>query len=66
MIRLNKPKSRQHVIIETDRNDDWFLYVKFIENKTEEVTHTSMIIRKDLPGWITYLGSMGWKEDKGV
>jgi hypothetical protein len=61
-IILEKYRSRQTIHITTDTEDDWFLYVKWVENKKDIVSHTSMIIRKDLPGWITYLGSMGWKQ----
>ena len=27
------------------------------KNKIEDI---SMIIRKDIPGWLTYLATMGW------
>lgn len=61
-IILEKYRSRQKICISTDFDDDWFLYVKWVENKNGLVSHSSMIIRKDLPGWITYLESMGWKQ----
>ena len=52
---LDKLRSRQKIEILTDDNDDWFLHVNWVEKKTEKVTYTSCIIRKDLPGWLTYL-----------
>jgi len=65
-IILEKARSRQRIEIITDTKDDWFLYVTYIEKNTEKPVHSSMIIRKDLPNWITYLGTMGWKEKKGA
>jgi hypothetical protein len=59
-IKLKKPKSRRRIDIETDSDDNWFLYVKTIENSTEETVHCSMIIRKDLESWISSLESQGW------
>lgn len=57
---LDKARSRQKIEIHADEKDDWFLYVKWIEKKTSKLTHESCIIRKDLPGWLSYLqGSTG-------
>jgi hypothetical protein len=61
-ILLHKKGSRQKVDIITDDNDDWFLYVNFIEIKTGIINHSSMIIRKDLPGWLSYLSTLGWNK----
>jgi len=52
---LDKLGSRQKIEILTDDKDNWFLHVNWVEKKTEKVTHSSCIIRKDLPGWLTYL-----------
>jgi hypothetical protein len=52
---LDKSRSRQRIEIIPDENDDWFLHVNWVEKKTKIISHSSCIIRKDLPGWITYL-----------
>jgi hypothetical protein len=52
---LDKLRSRQKIEILTDEYDAWFLHVNWVEKKTEKVTHSCCIIRKDLPGWLTYL-----------
>lgn len=62
IIHLQKPKGRRRVEIVTDAEDDWFLHVRTIEKSTGEVHHSSMIIRKDLEGWVRYLESEGWKQ----
>lgn len=57
---LEKKGSRRIIEITTDVNDDWFLHVNWIEKKSNIVSDTSMIIRKDLEGWVRYLKTMGW------
>ena len=57
---LEKKGSRQRIVITTDANEDWFLYIKHVVIKSGEVDHSSMILRKDLSNWIRYLGTMGW------
>lgn len=61
-ILLEKFRGRQKIEIHCDEKDDWFLHVNWIEKKTAKLLHTSMVIRKDLPGWLNYLGTMGWKQ----
>ena len=61
---LDKSRSRQKIEIISDETDDWFLDVNWVEKKTSKISHTSRIIRKDLPHWLTYLqGNTGgnWK-----
>ena len=61
VIKLEKPRARRRVEIETSETDDWFLFVKRIEKSTGEVKSSSMIIRKDLDNWLKYFLGNGWK-----
>lgn len=57
---LTKKRSPHRIDFIVDKVDDWFIHVVTIRNTTKAIEDVSMIIRKDIPGWITYLGSMGW------
>jgi hypothetical protein len=61
MIILNKPKSKTRVEIVTDAEDSWFLYVNHVNRSSGEIVYSSMIVEKDLPKWLSYLDSGGWK-----
>jgi hypothetical protein len=61
MIIFNKPKSKTRVEIVTDVEDSWFLHVNHVNRSSGEITYSSMIIEKDLPKWLSYLDSAGWK-----
>ena len=60
MIHLTKNKSTRRIEIVTDAEDDWFLYINWIEKKSGKCAESNMIIRKDLENWLRYLGTMGW------
>jgi hypothetical protein len=60
MIHLTKNKSTRRIEITTDQEDEWFLYVNWIEKKSGKLIVSNMIIRKDLEGWLRYLEGMGW------
>jgi hypothetical protein len=57
---LKKKGSPHKIDFIVDKLDDWFIHVVTIRNKTNKIEDISMIIRKDIPGWITYLATMGW------
>ena len=58
---LTKPKSKIHIEVVTDSNDDWFLYINRIETSSGKLKDRSMIIRKDLDNQIIHLTNLGWK-----
>ena len=61
---MKKKGSPHRVEFHQDLRDDWFFYCITRSNKKADISHASMIIRKDLPGWITYHQSMGWAIEK--
>jgi hypothetical protein len=61
---LNKKRSPDVVEYIVDEDDDWFIYVTTKRRKTGEITHVSMIIRKDMPNWLSYAQSQGWEATK--
>ena len=61
MIILEKPKGRQRVEITHDIEDDWFVYIDFIEKTSNKRVERNMIVRKELDVWLKYLENNGWK-----
>lgn len=61
---LTKPHSPQSIIFVEDKEDPWFIYVKYYKTKTGEVVDSSMIIAKDAEDWLTHLQHVGWKLKK--
>jgi hypothetical protein len=57
---LEKPKSRQRIEVVPDEQDDWFIDVKWVEKKTDKISRSSRIIRKDLDTWMSQLERQGW------
>jgi hypothetical protein len=57
---LEKPKSRQRIEVVPDEQDDWFIDVKWVEKKSNKVSRSSRIIRKDLETWMSHLERQGW------
>jgi hypothetical protein len=63
--RLEKPKSRTHIIFVEDLGMDdegWFISVKWIYTKTGEIKRESCIIRKSISDWLNPLLRDGWEE----
>jgi hypothetical protein len=63
LYRLEKPKSRSHIIFVEDLGmdeDGWFISVKWINTKTGEINRESCIIRKDIESWLNPLLRDGW------
>jgi len=60
LYQLKKKGSPHRIEFIVDPIDDWFFHVVTIRNKSNKIEDISMIILKDIPGWITYLGTMGW------
>jgi hypothetical protein len=57
---LEKPKSRQRIEVVPDEQDDWFIDINWVEKKTDKISRTSRIIRKDLDTWMSQLERQGW------
>jgi hypothetical protein len=61
---LNKKRSPDVIEYIVDEDDDWFIYVTTKSRKSGEIKHVSMIIRKDMPNWLSYAQSQGWEAKK--
>jgi len=61
---LKKSRSPLEVKIVEDLDDPYFFHIIMYRPKTKKVKSAEMIIRPDLPGWISYLGSLGYVEPK--
>jgi hypothetical protein len=64
LFELNKPKAKTTYKIYEDRDDPWFLYVVKIDIKTGKSSRTSMIIQKDLEGYVDSLKGEGWQKSE--
>lgn len=60
LYRLEKPKARNYCLIQESHDDEWFIYVRKLDNKTHKETDSSMIIAKDIPQWLDGLEGSGW------
>jgi hypothetical protein len=60
---LEKSRAKQYIKVIIDpKGDDWFIYFQWIEKKTDKIKSECIVIRKDIPDWISHLtGSLGWK-----
>ena len=61
VIVLNKFRSPHLTEYYEDPEDDWFFFVMTKAKKKNEFTHCSIVIRKDVAGWVRYATSQGWK-----
>ena len=63
-LKFTKKYGKDYVLIEENHemsNDDWFLNVNWINNKTKKITYASIIIKKDLKDWIIFLENNHYK-----
>jgi len=65
LLRLVKPKARtvyEFVVAEDmGADNDWFIDMNKLDKKSGKIKDTSLIIRKDIDGWIEYMHNMlGW------
>jgi len=56
---LTKPRAILSIVFIEDKNDPWFIYVKYFK-KTGEITDSSIIIKSDYNDWINLLKNVGW------
>ncbi len=62
LYKFEKPRSKTYCVIEEDKDEPWFVYVKKIENKSGKLNDSSMIIAKDVDSWVQGLKESGWIE----
>lgn len=62
--QFTKKRSPRSVMIVTDHNDDWFVYVLEYKTKTGEITYNSMIIKPDLEVRLSSLNREGYELKK--
>jgi hypothetical protein len=61
IITLTKYRSPHITEYYEDPEDDWFIFVITKARKSGTFTHCSIVIRKDVPSWVSYAVSQGWK-----
>jgi len=61
VIVLSKYRSPHLTEYYEDPEDNWFFYVMTKAKKKNEFTHCSIVIRKDVAGWVRHAISRGWK-----
>ena len=61
---LKKKRAKSIVEVYVDAEDPWFLYFATRESKSRKLTDVSIIIRKDLPTWLSNFASTGWVAEK--
>jgi hypothetical protein len=59
---LTKLRSPLSVIFIEDKEDPWFIYVKYFKTKTGEITNSSMIIKPDIYTWLKSIKNNGYIE----
>ena len=59
--KLTKPGAKTHIIFVPQKEDDWFVDMNHVDNKSGKITRNSMIIEKDVNTFINYYLSIGWK-----
>ena len=59
--RLEKPKARNYCLFQESCEDEWFVYVRRLDLKTNKETDCQMIIAKDIPTWLKSMEDNGWK-----
>lgn len=59
---FNKKRAKTTVIFKPDNEDDWFVDVIQIENKSGKEISKSLIIQSDVPVWISIYLEEGWEQ----
>ena len=60
-ILLTKPKARTYILFkQSEKDDDWLIDIKHLENKTKKEKKNFLIIKKDVEKWIKMYESRGW------
>jgi hypothetical protein len=61
---LTKVRSPLSIVFIEDKEDPWFIYVKYYKTKSGEITDSSMIIRADIDDWLKAIKNSGYEEVK--
>jgi len=59
--KLTKPGAKTHIIFVPQKEDDWFVDMNHIDNKTGKIQKNSMTIEKDVNSFINQYLAKGWK-----
>jgi hypothetical protein len=59
---LKKTGAKSYYKIYEDIDDPWFIYVLYIDKKTNSVKRNSMMIAKDIPSYLELLRKDNWVE----
>lgn len=62
--KLTKPGAKTHIVFSPQKEDNWFVDVDHIDNKTGKITRSSMIIEKDVESFMNQYLSAGWELQK--
>jgi REP element-mobilizing transposase RayT len=57
---LTKPGAKTHIVFIPQKEDDWFVDLNHVDNKTGKIIRNSMIIEKDVEIFISNYKSQGW------
>lgn len=58
-IKLNKPRAKTYIVFESDKNDDWLVWIRHYEN-SGKLKRSSLIIQKDIDGFLSMYLNKGW------
>jgi len=61
---LEKPRSPQTIAFVEDKDDPWFVYVKYFKTKSGVITDSSMMIKSDIETLLIHLKRLGWEMKK--
>jgi hypothetical protein len=61
--KLVKPKAKNEIIVKSDKEDDWFVYIIHVEKKTGKEVSKTMIIQKDLDQFLKTYDEKGWVKE---
>lgn len=62
LYKFEKIRAKNYCLFQESCDDEWFIYVRKLDNKTNKETDCQMIIAKDLPQWINAMKDTGWVE----
>jgi hypothetical protein len=58
--KLTKSGAKTHIVFVSQNEDDWFVDLNHVNNKTGKIVRSSMIIEKDVESFISNYKTKGW------
>lgn len=58
-IKLTKPRAKTEIIFNSDKSDEWLIWIHRVEKKSGKKT-SSLIIQKDMEEFLTHYLNKGW------